>query len=703
MAGEPLPILMRLLRDAAAAKGDGGLSDTELLERWAARRDEAAFEVLVWRHGPMVLGLCRRLLSRPPDIEDAFQATFLALVRKAGSIRRPEAVGSWLYKVAYRIALRSRAGARKRAARESPAADLQALESKPLPSGRGLGELLDEEVNRLPAKYRTTLVLCYLQGRTNEEAAQELGCPVGTVFSRLASARHLLQRRLVRRGVGMGLGLLATALIRETASAAVSPALAEAARRAARWTATGPAAGTVSTQVAGLTEGVLRTMRMTRLKIVAAVFVALGTVGAGLGVLAYSPAAQEPVDDPRPAAARPAAVDPGRTQGMYEPTSQRDSVLLVVGTEVKPGMKAPLARLVTVQVGGEMKVFQRLREGDTVEEGQLLAQLDDRPAREEAAVRQAKVAVSEAELAIATKIRDEARLRYENNLKLGGAGAKLPEEELRAAKLTWDRYDSEVTAKQQQVKVAKLEWQQAQTVVEMHQIRSQARGVVRAIYRQRGEAVRALEPIFKIELRGNVGRAAGEAERPYEAPSQQAGLVWVIGTEVTPGEKVPADRLVKVKIGDDVKQYRRLQEGDKVEAGQLLARLDDRLARDEVAIHRAKLKASEADLVISTKTRDEARRRYDTLRKLREMAPAAASQEETRTAELTWERYDAEVRAKQEQVRVADLEWKQSRLVLELYQIRSAVRGVIRAIYRQPGEGVKYLEPVLKIEPSEGP
>src|SRR5262249_12242591 len=141
MDGEVLSHLIHQLRRATAAQAAGGLSDAELLERWATVRDEAAFEVLVWRHGALILQLLRRLLWRAQDIEDAFQAVFLALVRKARSIRRPEAVAGWLYKVAYRVALRARARAVRRAAQESADADLQAIQSKSNPSEEGLGEI----------------------------------------------------------------------------------------------------------------------------------------------------------------------------------------------------------------------------------------------------------------------------------------------------------------------------------------------------------------------------------------------------------------------------------------------------------------------------------------------------------------------------------------------------------------------------------
>src|SRR5262249_37665794 len=157
----------------------------ELLERFVADRDETAFELLVWRHERLVLGVCRRLLRDAHDAEDAFQATFLTLVRRAGSIGRGQALASWLYRVPHRIALRARAAGGRRAARETHGADLAAVPGGDDPRGgaerRDLETLLEEEVGRLPEKYRGPVVLCYLEGKTYDEAGRQLGCSRGTV------------------------------------------------------------------------------------------------------------------------------------------------------------------------------------------------------------------------------------------------------------------------------------------------------------------------------------------------------------------------------------------------------------------------------------------------------------------------------------------------------------------------------------------
>ncbi len=227
MAGVDLGNVLRRLRRLFDRPGYPTPTDAEVLARFLAERDEAAFELLVWRHGPAVLGLCRRMLRREQDAEDAFQATFLTLARRAHSIGRRQSVGSWLYKVAYRVALR----ARERSCR----AAVLPLAGQPEPAGRApdgpdaeVRSLLDEEVSRLPDKYRAAVVLCYLQGKTNTEAARELGCPRGTIDSRLAWARQRLRQRLVRRGVTLSLAGLVGLLASSEGLAAVPAALVPA-------------------------------------------------------------------------------------------------------------------------------------------------------------------------------------------------------------------------------------------------------------------------------------------------------------------------------------------------------------------------------------------------------------------------------------------------------------------------------------------
>jgi RNA polymerase sigma factor (sigma-70 family) len=269
---------------------DEGMGDDALLARFVARRDEAAFAALVQRHGPMVLAVCRRVLRQEMDAEDAFQAVFLVLARKAAAVRNKGSVGGWLYQVAYHVALKAREATAKRRERErgaqpgepsGPATDVARME---------LETALDAELSRLPDKYRLPLVLCYVEGKTNEQAARELGWPSGSMAKRLKKGRELLRARLARRGLAPATALL-TALA-ETASAAVPPTLVSHSVEAARLFATGTTAG-ASASATALAEEVLKTMTMTKTKVLLALTLFVGVVAAGV-VGAVHPAAVPP-------------------------------------------------------------------------------------------------------------------------------------------------------------------------------------------------------------------------------------------------------------------------------------------------------------------------------------------------------------------------------------------------------------------------
>jgi RNA polymerase sigma factor (sigma-70 family) len=307
------------LRRAVRLSCAGGLTDADLLQRWACHRDEVAFEALLWRHAGAVLGICRRVLRDRHEAEDAAQTAFLALAQKAPSIGRRQAVSAWLFTVAHRTALRARA---RRVA--SPVHDLSALPARQAedPAWRDLRPVLDEEVSRLPPKYRAPFVLCHVEGRTNAEAARELGCPVGTVLSRLARARQHLRTRLTRRGVTLGAGVLAPALTREAARTGVPGALVTAAVRAAAQVVAGKGlAGMVSAEVVTLTEEVTRAMFLTKVKTMAAVV--LGLLVLGGGVLSYRTVADEPGGLSRATPALtptrcPVPADEGKLKGLLE-------------------------------------------------------------------------------------------------------------------------------------------------------------------------------------------------------------------------------------------------------------------------------------------------------------------------------------------------------------------------------------------------
>ena len=281
--------LLHQVRTLFGAGVVAGLSDAELLERFTARSAvaedsalaaEAAFAALVARHGPMVLGVCQRTLIDPNDIEDAFQATFLVLVRRARSVRVGDSLGRWLYGVARRVAAKARARSQRTRVRSVPL-DREPIAPEPSADPVELLSALDEEVSRLPEKYRAPVVLCHLEGLTHAEAAERLRWPVGTVSGRLSRARDLLKDRLVRRGVAPAVAMLTG----EGARAAVPEPLATATVQAATRLATGGTsqAGAVSASALSLMNAVLRAAAVVKLKIAAAVLLAIAVAGAAVG------------------------------------------------------------------------------------------------------------------------------------------------------------------------------------------------------------------------------------------------------------------------------------------------------------------------------------------------------------------------------------------------------------------------------------
>jgi RNA polymerase sigma factor (sigma-70 family) len=277
------PVLHQLRRLAAPAAGE--LTDRQLLACFAARHEGAAFAALVRRHGPMVHGVCRRLLRQEQDAEDAFQATFLVLARKASGLGWHESVAGWLYQVASRISLKARAQAARRRLLERQARPMPLHDETDPMARRELQELLDEELRRLPEKYRAPVVLCYLEGKSHAEAARQLGWPTGTVKGRLARARQRLRSRLTRRGVAPA-SAVALLLADRLAPAAVPAALGDAVVRAAGPFAAGSAiGGAAPAQAVALAEALLRATSAGKLRLVALLLAALAVCGVGAGLL----------------------------------------------------------------------------------------------------------------------------------------------------------------------------------------------------------------------------------------------------------------------------------------------------------------------------------------------------------------------------------------------------------------------------------
>jgi RNA polymerase sigma factor (sigma-70 family) len=260
---------------ALLAPRDTTRDDAELLRGFARGGDADAFAALVRRHGPMVLGACRRLLPNLADAEDAFQATFIVLARKAGSLRRPERLAGWLYQVALRVARKARRRAAQLAVRERPLTEMPTDAPVPELVWRELRPLLDEELGRLPERLRLPVVLCFLEGLTKREAARRLSWPEGTVSSRLQAAREKLRERLTRRGLALSAGVMHLALFQNAAPAAVPTALAVAT------TLTATAATASASAAFILAEGVVQSMFVSKLKVVAAGVLAVGLLGGG--------------------------------------------------------------------------------------------------------------------------------------------------------------------------------------------------------------------------------------------------------------------------------------------------------------------------------------------------------------------------------------------------------------------------------------
>jgi RNA polymerase sigma factor (sigma-70 family) len=290
------------------------LTDGQLLSRFTTDRDEAAFAVLLQRYGRLVYGVCRNVLRHDHDAEDAFQATFLVLARRAGAIRSEQAIGSWLYRIAYRVAMKSRQAAERRRLHESQAA--KSTEQRPTGDlgWRELQTILDEELNRLPEKYRAPFVLCCLLGKSKSEAAKDLAWKEGTVSSRLAHSRHLLRARLARRGVLLSALLSGLAVSEQSGASGVPTALLAQTQKAAVAFAIRATAARSMSASAVLAQSVLRESGLAQLRTAAIILTVVSLLGTAIAVALYRPAdpispispMPEPVDE-----APIAAADPG--------------------------------------------------------------------------------------------------------------------------------------------------------------------------------------------------------------------------------------------------------------------------------------------------------------------------------------------------------------------------------------------------------
>lgn len=334
MPHHPLDCVLHHLRRTALGEAAGDRTDAQLLDAFVRRRDECAFELLLRRHAALVLGACRRVLRDRHEAEDAFQATFLVFVRKAGTISKHGSVAGWLHRVAIRVAQRARARSAKQAHQPFPDDDFPARAGPDEVLWRDLRPVLDEEVDRLPEKIRRPFVLCYLEGITNEQAARQIGCPQGTILSRLGRGRERLRQRLARRGIVLSSSALAPQLISQASDAAVPAALIGATTRAGLEFAAGAtAASLVAAAPAAWTEGVLRAMFMTRMKIAGVIALAALLAATGAGLLTGSLRAQ-----PRASGQEKSATAERRERGeVRRPGAQRDVRGVVEAVDAEKG------------------------------------------------------------------------------------------------------------------------------------------------------------------------------------------------------------------------------------------------------------------------------------------------------------------------------------------------------------------------------
>lgn len=353
MPTSPLHVVLRHLM-ADLGPNEGGMTDGDLLARFLRSRDEDALAALVRRHAPMVWGVCCRLLHNHHDAEDAFQATFLVLVRRAADVPR-QAVANWLYGVARQTAVRLRALGAKRRRRETQVVNM------PEPTvaearDTGLQSAVDEELDRLPGHYRGVIVLCDLEGMTRKEAARQLGIPEGSVASRLARARQMLAKRLTQRGTVFSGGSIAAVLSAESAPACAPPALVASTIKAASLFAAGQAAatGVISAQVAALSEGVIRAMFVAKLKTVTCALAL--TILVGLGGVALSPGSGK-----LPAAGAAAAHEGGDVK----PDTEVQKLVRQLGDESFAKRQAADRALASMGVRAAAAVRAGMRDADT--------------------------------------------------------------------------------------------------------------------------------------------------------------------------------------------------------------------------------------------------------------------------------------------------------------------------------------------------
>jgi RND family efflux transporter MFP subunit len=562
-----------------------GASDSQLLDRFAANHDEAAFELLLWRHARLVFGVCLRVLHDPHDAEDAFQATFLALARHAGRIAKREAIAGWLHKVAYRVALTARGQRARRHARETPIGAAEPLFVSPRAQAQSENQelrcILDQEIGRLPERFRAAVVLCYLEGKSVDEAAMLLGCPRGTVASRLARARKRLRGRLAGRGLSVTAGL---AVLTQANAAprpfSLIPTLAAAAMR---YGAGGTAAdGVLSPRITALTEEVLRVMYLHKLKtgiVILITFIGILLVGGSLAVGRHLHA--DPPSTPEGSKAEAAGREEEPRDKPVAEAPHTVTVRRPMRREAAPFEdyvgRLEARRVVEVRpaVSGFVQQIY-FKAGAEVKKGELLFDLDSRALR-------LTLDKAEADLVLALARKQQSDADLQRARRLVAAGQMTQEE--------FDRRTGQAATTEAALKTAKVEIDRARLELEATRITAPMSGQVgrplvepgTLVFRGQDRAtllttVTMLDPIgliFDMDERSFLRyrqllrekhvkgvsstlrmELAGETEFPHEGTlesfedhvSPQSGTVHVRGSFPNPGQLLLPGMFARVRM-----------------------------------------------------------------------------------------------------------------------------------------------------------
>jgi RNA polymerase sigma factor (sigma-70 family) len=565
MPTSPMSEVLEQLRSVLLLPQGADLTDGQLLECFVSRREPAAVEALVRRYAPMVWGVCRRVLGSVHDAEDAFQATFLVLVRKAASVHPRAKVGNWLYGVAHQVALKARTTRAKRTQRERPLKDMPEPAVTQQDPWDDLAPLLDQEVSRLPKKYRAAIVLCELGGKTIREAARQLGCPEGTVASRLARGKTMLATRLVRRGLAVLGGTLASVLSQKTASAQMPATILTSTIKAVTLVAAGrgAAGGLISGTVAALTEGVIKAMFLNKLMKAMALLLMVTALSSATGLMYRMQAAEPPTEQPRrrqEALERFHAMSPEErlsfvaktvgTEKAFVSVAREDLTLTIVG---RGSIESVDATDILSRVKRRTTVKWAADDGTTVKKGERLVELDDSALREELRTLQKAL-----EQANAARLAAEVSLqlaRKENELAVRSAELRL-----KVARLELKKDGGKDPERKE---LLQLKVEQAQLALETAQLRGRAREL------QAAAELKARASAEEQETKRKIAIEAQLAECVIRAP--QAGLV----VYDIPQTSRPSNPNAVLAVGEPVRERQKLMRVCGLERFTVLARIHE--------------------------------------------------------------------------------------------------------------------------------